>query len=92
MLGISNISKSYQAKYLFKNVTFNMGMEDRIAVIGANGSGKTTLFEIISGDIIPDSGNVSVRRLPAAGHQPYLRPPAPGRGRPFVGGYQQTGP
>jgi ATP-binding cassette subfamily F protein 3 len=70
MLGISNISKSYQARYLFKNVTFNVGMGDRIAVIGANGSGKTTLFEIIAGDIIPDSGNVSVRRGTTIG---YLR-------------------
>ena len=62
MLNISNISKSYNAQYLFTGVTFNVGMGDRIAVIGANGSGKTTLFEIIAGNITPDTGSVSVRR------------------------------
>jgi ATP-binding cassette subfamily F protein 3 len=68
MLGLSNISKSYSARYLFKDVTFNVGMGDRIAVIGANGSGKTTLFEIIAGNIIPDSGSVSVRRGTTIGY------------------------
>jgi ATP-binding cassette subfamily F protein 3 len=70
MLSISNLSKSYNAIYLFKDVTFNVGMGDRMAVIGANGSGKTTLFEIIAGNINPDSGSVAVRRGTTIG---YLR-------------------
>ncbi len=70
MLGISNISKSYNAEYLFKGITFNVGMGDRIALIGQNGTGKTTLFEIIAGNITPDSGSVSVRRGTTIG---YLR-------------------
>jgi ATP-binding cassette subfamily F protein 3 len=45
-------------------------MSDRIAVIGRNGTGKTTLFEIITGNIIPDSGSVTVRRNTTIG---YLR-------------------
>jgi ATP-binding cassette subfamily F protein 3 len=68
MLNISNVSKSYNAEYLFEGVTFNVGMGDRIAVIGANGSGKTTLFEIITGNITPDSGNVAVRRGTTIGY------------------------
>ena len=70
MLGVSNISKSYNARYLFRDITFNVGMGDRIAVIGQNGTGKTTLFEIIAGNITPDTGNVSVRRGTTMG---YLR-------------------
>ncbi len=70
MLNIYNLSKSYNAQYLFTGVTFNVGMGDRIAVIGANGSGKTTLFEIIAGNINPDSGNVAVRHGTTIG---YLR-------------------
>jgi len=68
MLGLSNISKSYNARYLFSDITFNVGMGDRIAVIGANGSGKTTLFEIITGNITPDTGSVSVRRGTTIGY------------------------
>jgi len=37
-------------------------MRDRIAVIGQNGTGKTTLFEILSGNVEPDSGNISMRK------------------------------
>jgi len=70
MLTVSNISKSYNDQELFSGVTFTVGMSDRIAVIGRNGTGKTTLFEIITGNIIPDSGSVSVRRGTAIG---YLR-------------------
>jgi ATP-binding cassette subfamily F protein 3 len=70
MLTVSGISKSYNEQELFSGVTFTVGMSDRIAVIGRNGTGKTTLFEIITGNILPDSGSVSVRRGTAIG---YLR-------------------
>jgi len=70
MLNISNISKSYNARYLFSGISFNVGMGDRIAVIGQNGTGKTTLFEIISGHISPDTGSIAVRRGTTIG---YLR-------------------
>jgi ATP-binding cassette subfamily F protein 3 len=62
MLSVSNISKSYNARYLFSDISFNVGIKDRVAIIGQNGTGKTTLFEIISGNITPDSGNVTMRR------------------------------
>ncbi len=68
MLNVANVSKSYNAQYLFDGITFNVGMGDRIAVIGANGSGKTTLFEIIAGNITPDSGSVAVRRGTTIGY------------------------
>jgi len=70
MLTVTGISKSYCDQELFSGVSFTIGMSDRIAVIGRNGTGKTTLFEIITGNIIPDSGSVSVRRNTAIG---YLR-------------------
>jgi ATP-binding cassette, subfamily F, member 3 len=70
MLNVTGISKSYNDRELFSGVSFTVGMSDRIAVIGRNGTGKTTLFEIITGNIIPDSGSVSLRRDTAIG---YLR-------------------
>jgi ATP-binding cassette subfamily F protein 3 len=70
MLNITNISKSYQARPLFSGISFNVGMKDRIAVIGQNGTGKTTLFEIICGHVNPDTGSVAVRRGTTIG---YLR-------------------
>jgi len=70
MLGVTNITKSYNASYLFSDISFNVGMKDHIAIIGQNGTGKTTLFEIIAGNITPDSGSVSTRRGTIIG---YLR-------------------
>ncbi len=70
MLTVTNVSKSYADHELFSGVSFTAGMSDRIAVIGRNGTGKTTLFEIITGNIIPDSGSVAVRRNTTIG---YLR-------------------
>ena len=70
MLTVTGVSKSYNDHELFSGVSFTVGMSDRIAVIGRNGTGKTTLFEIITSNIIPDSGSVSVRRDTAIG---YLR-------------------
>jgi len=68
MLSVSNIAKSYNARYLFSGISFNAGMSDRIAVIGQNGTGKTTLFEIISGNISPDSGVISMRKGSTIGY------------------------
>ncbi len=70
MLNVTGISKSYNNRELFSGVSFTIGMSDRIAVIGRNGTGKTTLFEIIAGNIMPDSGSVSLRRGTTIG---YLR-------------------
>ena len=62
MLQATNISKSYADRVLFANLSFDVGDKDHIALIGANGSGKTTLFDIINGDISPDSGQIIKRK------------------------------
>ena len=62
MISVNNLSKSYNNRELFSGVSFSIGMSDRIALIGRNGTGKTTLFEIVAGSIMPDAGNVSLRR------------------------------
>lgn len=45
---------------LFRDVAFNVGNGDRVALVGANGVGKTTLFRLITGDIQPTAGTISV--------------------------------
>ena len=47
-------------RVLLNNVSFRVGDGAKVALIGANGSGKTTLFRMISGDLAPDSGQVSI--------------------------------
>ena len=68
MITVSNVSKSYNALPLFSNINLNVGMRDRIAVIGRNGTGKTTLFEIIAGNINPDTGSVNIPENTTVGY------------------------
>ena len=68
MLSISNLSKSYGERMLFRGVTAHVGEGDRIAIIGPNGSGKTTLLDIVEGNTNSDSGSVSLRKGTTIGY------------------------
>ena len=58
MLTVSNLSIHFANRYLFDNVTFSIGKNDRIGLIGRNGTGKSTLLRIINGNENPEEGNV----------------------------------
>lgn len=50
----------FGAKPLFENISVKFGDGNRYGLIGANGCGKSTFMKILSGDLDPSSGNVSV--------------------------------
>jgi ATPase subunit of ABC transporter with duplicated ATPase domains len=50
----------FGAKPLFENVSIKFGDGNRYGLIGANGCGKSTFMKILSGDLTPSSGNVSL--------------------------------
>ena len=63
MLELKNIKKTFNTgtineKTLFDGFSFQMQQGEFVSVIGSNGSGKTTMLNIISGDTLPDAGNV----------------------------------
>ena len=62
MISFDNISKSYGARVLFENVTFNINKGERIGLVGRNGHGKTTLMRIITGEESVDEGKISIPR------------------------------
>lgn len=68
MIAITDVSKSYGERTLFRGVSLHVSAHDRIAVIGPNGSGKTTLLEIIAGRATPDSGTISRRKGTTIGY------------------------
>lgn len=51
------VSKAYDEKLLYENLEFNLPAGGIVGIIGPNGAGKTTLFEMIVGNIAPDSGH-----------------------------------
>jgi len=62
MLVLDNISKSYGDRILFQGLSLTAVAGNRIALIGANGSGKSTLMDIISNEMPPDEGRISVKK------------------------------
>ena len=56
----TNLTKSYGDKLLFENLTFSLPPGGIVGIIGPNGAGKTTLFRIITGQEVPDSGEISI--------------------------------
>ena len=84
MLELSNINKTFNQgtideKVLFSgfNLTINDG--EFVGVIGSNGSGKTTMLNIISGDVIADSGSVVLDGTDLTGAKNFKRAKKIGR-------------
>jgi len=50
----------FGAKPLFENISVKFGNGHRFGLIGANGCGKSTFMKILSGDLEPSAGNVSI--------------------------------
>ncbi|WP_405576367.1 ABC-F family ATP-binding cassette domain-containing protein [Winogradskyella sp. Asnod2-B02-A] len=59
MLNIHNLSISFQGEYLFEEITFKLGLGDRIGLIGKNGAGKSTMLKILSKEQEQDSGQIA---------------------------------
>ncbi len=55
-----NLTKSYENKLLFENLTFNLPPAGIVGIIGPNGAGKTTLFKLLAGQEEPDNGSIRV--------------------------------
>jgi len=50
----------FGAEPLFENISAKFGNGNRYGLIGANGCGKSTFMKILSGELVPTSGNVSL--------------------------------
>ena len=61
-LSVENISKSYGERILFKDISFGINKDQKIAFIAKNGSGKTTIMNMINGIDEPDTGQVVIRK------------------------------
>ncbi len=60
-LSAESLSKSYNDRWLFQDLTVGIAQGEKIALVGENGAGKSTLLKILIGQVQPDSGKVSIR-------------------------------
>jgi sulfate-transporting ATPase len=56
----TNVSKQFEDRVLFENLSFNIPKGAIVGIIGPNGAGKTTLFKMIMGMETPDSGEIRI--------------------------------
>ncbi len=54
------VSKSFGDRTIIKNFDFRVQRGDRIGIVGANGAGKSTLLKLLTGEIQPDSGKITL--------------------------------
>src|SRR6202042_3432921 len=59
-LVVDKLCKSFGGLRVTTNVCLDVAPGERRLVIGPNGAGKTTLFNLITGELAPDSGSVSL--------------------------------
>src|ERR1700743_2642583 len=60
MISARNITLAYGKRVLFDEVNINFVKGNCYGVIGANGAGKSTFLKILSGEIEPNKGTVSI--------------------------------
>ncbi len=57
VLTVENLTKTIDGVKVLDNISFTLGREDKVALVGPNELAKTTLFKILSGEMEPDSGD-----------------------------------
>ncbi len=60
MITVTNVSLNFSGTTLFKDVNLKFTRENCYGIIGANGAGKSTFLRILSGDLEPSTGDVSI--------------------------------
>jgi ATP-binding cassette subfamily F protein 3 len=61
MLQVRGLTFGYDpAKLLIKDLSFKVGPEDKICIIGKNGHGKSTLLKLLTGELTPIKGEIFV--------------------------------
>ena len=61
-LSVERLTKSFDEKQLFEEITFGLEQGQKVALVGVNGCGKSTLLKVIAGLLYPNSGEVTFRK------------------------------
>jgi ATP-binding cassette ChvD family protein len=62
------LTKSFGDKLLFENLDFTLPPGGIVGIIGPNGAGKSTLFKMITGQEVPDSGEIKIGQTVKLGY------------------------
>jgi branched-chain amino acid transport system ATP-binding protein len=70
VLAVRSLSKAFGGVRAVNEVSFDVGRGEFLAMIGPNGAGKSTCFNIINGQLSPDSGEILLEGHDIAGREP----------------------
>jgi ABC transport system ATP-binding/permease protein len=62
VIDADRVTKRFGERAIVRDFTLRIQRGDRIGIVGANGSGKTTLLKLLTGEIAPDEGTVTLAR------------------------------
>jgi ATP-binding cassette subfamily F protein 3 len=70
MITLNHVQKQFGSRVLFRDCSLQIGVRDRVGLIGPNGSGKTTLFRMILGEESHDEGEILIAKGVKIGYLP----------------------
>jgi len=62
VIDAEQVNKSYGDRPIIRDFTLRVQRGDRIGIVGPNGAGKTTLLKLLTGELAPDSGSVTLAK------------------------------
>ena len=60
MISVNNLSLYFGGQDIFKNISFRINKGDKIGLVGKNGAGKSTLLNLLSENLKPNDGSISM--------------------------------
>ncbi|WP_296705924.1 ABC-F family ATP-binding cassette domain-containing protein, partial [Algoriphagus sp.] len=68
IIEIEKMKKSFGDKNIINEFSYTFRKKDRIGIVGPNGAGKTTFLNMITGQMAPDAGKISIGQTTAFGY------------------------
>lgn len=82
LLALDGVTKTFGEVVVANDITFQLGEGESLGIVGPNGAGKTSLFGIISGDLKPERGSITLDGVNLLSLEPWSRTRA-GIGRTY---------
>lgn len=62
VIGAEGVGKNFGDRRIIRDFTLRIQRGDRIGIVGANGAGKTTLIRMLTGELEPDEGKITLSK------------------------------
>ncbi len=71
LLEVTGLRKAFGGLLAVQDISFTLNKGEILGLLGPNGSGKTTVMNLISGNLVPDSGQIILNGAPITGQPPH---------------------